>query len=90
MKRKPKSTAGKVTEKQVVKKTDVLVSAADDHMGKLHEVENYLKAVGFHVAEVIAASGVITGSVVAAKFPALSKVPGVSAVEKSRTYQLAP
>jgi len=90
MKHKPKSGDRKGTPEHTVEKTDVLVSVADDHMDKIYEVEKHLKAVGLDATQVMATSGVISGSVAVRQFHKLSKVPGVSAVERSQAYRIPP
>lgn len=67
------------------KTVEVVVSVDDAHAGKVGEVAAGLAAAGLTAATVQAALGTVAGRVDPAKLPALRKVPGVQAVEESRT-----
>ena len=67
------------------KSVKVTVLVDDTHKDNLAGVAKGLKAKGFVLGESLEAIGALTGSVPAAALPALSAVPGVSAVEEERT-----
>jgi hypothetical protein len=68
-----------------MKSINVTVLVDEAHKDNLAEVASDLKDKGFVLKESLSALCVLTGSVPAASFAALSKVPGVSAVEEERT-----
>jgi hypothetical protein len=72
------------------KKVEVSVSVDDSHIGKIDVVKSGLESVGLDVDRVHGAIGVITGKVDAAAVKKLHRVAGVSAVEESQSYQIAP
>jgi len=80
----------KSSKKKPAERTDVTISVADEHLANWDEVAEGLKSEGFHVDQAMKNSGVFTGSVDSAKLAGLHKVKGVSAVEASRNYQIAP
>jgi hypothetical protein len=53
-------------------------------------VAEQLRAAGMTVEQVLAAIGVITGTVAAEQRAALADVPGVLAVESEQTFRLPP
>jgi hypothetical protein len=67
------------------KSINVTVLVDEAHKDKLAKVAKDLKGKGFVLKEALDALCVLTGSVPATSFAALSKVPGVSAVEEERT-----
>jgi hypothetical protein len=69
---------------------EVLVSVADDYMGRIHDVSKGLKTAGLKVDQVMEEIGTITGSASRSKLAALQRVEGVAAVEQSRSVQLPP
>ena len=68
----------------------VVISVADDRVDDLREVVDALRAAGLRVHEVLDSVGVVTGTVDGAALGALSTVPGVIDVERSRLYELPP
>lgn len=68
----------------------VVISVADDQLQRLSEVVEELREAGLRVAEVLESAGVVTGTVDGAAVAALSTVPGVLDVERSRVYELPP
>ena len=68
----------------------VTVTVADSHTGELEAVAAALRGAGMEVESVLAALGVITGSVDDTRVAALAAVPGVAAVEEQATFQIAP
>lgn len=68
----------------------VLVSVDDQHLPKIREVVEKCKAAGLQVEQTLEKIGTLTGSIHPDKIPALSKVTGVSSVERSQDYQIAP
>ncbi len=67
------------------KSINVTVLVDEAHKDNLAEVASELKDKGFVLKESLSALCVLTGSVPATSFAALSKVPGVAAVEEERT-----
>jgi hypothetical protein len=67
----------------------ITVSVGDEHVGRLEELAEELKAAGMSVDQVLKV-GVITGSVPPERRSALEQLPGVTAVEGEQTYQLPP
>ncbi len=67
------------------KSINVTVLAHDTHKDNLAGLAKDLKDKGFVLKESLKALGVLTGSVPAKSLAALSKVPGVSAVEEEKT-----
>lgn len=68
----------------------VVISVADDQLARLTEVVDELRAAGLRVGEVLDSVGVVTGTVDGAAVSALSTVPGVLEVERSRVYRVPP
>jgi hypothetical protein len=66
------------------KSVNVTVLVDEAHKGNLEAVADGLKDKGFVLKEALGAVGVLVGSVPAAGLAALSRVPGVSAVEQER------
>ncbi|HEV2786608.1 MAG TPA: hypothetical protein VGV67_09490 [Solirubrobacteraceae bacterium] len=69
---------------------DVTVTVADSHAGDIDEVAERLRRAGMQVDRVLAALGVITGSIDAGRLGALEALPGVAAVERQTGFQIAP
>lgn len=67
----------------------VVISVADDRFD-LSAVVDALRVAGLRVTEVLDGVGVVTGTVDGAALGALSTVPGVVDVERSRVYDLPP
>jgi hypothetical protein len=68
----------------------VSVSVADDHLDKIQKVKKALQSAGMEIEDVLEAAGVITGSAKEEAIDSLEGVKGVTAVERSQTYQLPP
>jgi hypothetical protein len=64
---------------------NITVLVEESHKNKLSQVSRELKDKGFVLKETLGEIGVLTGSVPSTALGDLSKVPGVSAVEKERT-----
>ena len=58
--------------------------------GEIDEVAERLRAAGMQVGQVLAAVGIITGSVPAGRRAALADIEGVVAVEVEREVRIAP
>ena len=71
-------------------KVNLLISVDDDHMDRILEVVQGLQSAGMNVEQLMDKIGIVTGSCDSRKVEALSQVEGVSHVEPSREYQLAP
>jgi len=68
----------------------VTVTVDDAHVGAIDEVAGRLRDAGMEVASVLAAVGIITGSVPVARMPAIEAVEGVAAVQEQTSFKLAP
>jgi hypothetical protein len=68
----------------------VVISVADDQVDDMSTVVDALRAAGLRVGEVLDSAGVVTGTVDGAAVAALSAVPGVVDVERSRVYRVPP
>lgn len=68
----------------------VVISVADDQVGDMSAVVAALRAAGLQVHEVLDSAGVVTGTVDGEALAALSAVPGVLEVERSRVSQVPP
>ncbi len=68
----------------------VIVSVAEDRLAELPTVVDALRAAGLRVGEVLAAAGIVTGTVDGDRIESLSAVPGVVDVEPERTIGLPP
>lgn len=66
------------------------VAVDDDYINRMSEVVQKLEAAGMKVEQVMETLGIITGSCSSDKVEALSQVEGVTHVETSREYQIAP
>ncbi len=69
---------------------DITVTVSDDHLASIDEVAEVLRDNGMHVGQVLAALGVISGSVPDDRRQSLEAVDGVEAVEEENTFQLPP
>jgi hypothetical protein len=70
------------------KRINVLVS--DDHLDRFAEVIKACQKAGLKIEQQAEATGVISGTIDAAKITDLKKVKGVTEVEQSRDIQLPP
>jgi hypothetical protein len=77
-----------VTKKD--KRVQVLVSVDDQHLPKLGQVVERCKAAGLEVEQTLEKIGTLTGSIHPDKIADLSKVAGISSVERSGEYEIAP
>ena len=68
----------------------LLVSVDDQHSDRMSEVAERLRAIGMHVENLMEMLGTITGYIEPEKVKLISRVKGVSHVETSRQFQLAP
>jgi len=70
---------------------DVTVLIADDHLDAIDSVAAALQSAGLRLGEVLAATGVVTGSVAdATAMQTLSAVEGVAAVEPAQEVFIPP
>lgn len=70
--------------------TQVSVTVDDRHLRSIGSVARSLEQTGMRVDKVMAAVGVITGSVDSGTESTLSRVPGVASVDRNVSYQLPP
>ncbi|MBW0114602.1 hypothetical protein [Pseudonocardia abyssalis] len=69
----------------------VSVSVDDAHVERIDEVAERCRAAGMDVHYVLAAVGMITGSIESGDVrTALGALPGVAAVEQQHTFRLPP
>ena len=71
-------------------KVNVSVSVADASTERFSEVVRRLKGAGLNVDRELKEIGVVTGSVDPEKAGTLGEIEGVSHVERSRDFQIAP
>jgi len=69
---------------------DVTVTVADSGVGALEDVAQRLRLAGLEVDHVLAALGIITGSVDESRLAALEAVEGVASVQEQTSFQIAP
>ena len=69
---------------------NVNVSVAADHLDRFPEVVQRIQKAGLRVEQQLEQIGVVTGSIDSANLTDLRQVEGVTAVERSREFQLAP
>jgi hypothetical protein len=69
---------------------NVSVSVADGSMNRFSEVVRRLKDAGLDVEQELEEIGVVTGSIDSEKAESLREIEGVSHVERSREYRIAP
>jgi hypothetical protein len=68
----------------------VNVSVADDYLDRFAMVVQECQQAGLKVEQQLAQLGIVSGSIDATQLADLKQVEGVAAVERSRTYQIAP
>jgi len=68
----------------------ITVTVADAHLASIDDVAVRLREAGMEVETVLAAIGIITGSVADDRLAALEAVPGVAAVEEQTDFQIPP
>jgi len=68
--------------------TQVTVTVDDTHLRSIRTVARSLEQTGMRVDKVMAAVGVITGSVDSGTESTLTRVPGVASVDRDNSYQL--
>lgn len=66
------------------------VSVADEHMDRFSEVVGDIEDAGMRVEQKLEEIGVLTGSIDSEKVESLRRVEGVSHVERSRRFRIAP
>lgn len=69
---------------------NVSVSVADGSMDRFSEVVRRLKEAGLDVEQELGEIGVVTGSIDPEKAESLREIEGVSHVERSREFRIAP
>jgi hypothetical protein len=68
----------------------VTVTVADSHAAELDDLVRRLVLAGMEVEQVLAAVGVITGSVEESQLAEIGALPGVGAVEEQASFKLPP
>lgn len=66
------------------------IAIDENHIDQILEVSQNLQSAGMNVEQLLDKLGIITGSCDSEKVESLSRVEGVSHVELSREYKLAP
>lgn len=69
---------------------NVSVSVADASIDRFSEVVRRLEAAGLNIDQELKEIGVVTGSIDPEKAESLREIEGVSHVERSRDFQIAP
>ena len=69
---------------------NITVTVADSHLAGIDELAAQLRDAGMEVDGVLAAIGVVTGSVDSERLAAIAALPGVAALEVERTVHLPP
>ena len=69
---------------------NVSVSVADGSMDRFSEVVRRLKEAGLDVAQELEEIGIVTGSIDLGKAESLREIEGVSHVDRSREFRIAP
>jgi hypothetical protein len=69
---------------------NVSVSVAEGSMDRFSEVVRHLKEAGLDVEQELGEIGVVTGSIDPEKAESLREIEGVSHVERSREFRIAP
>lgn len=72
------------------KSKPIIVVVADEKIADIQGVADHLAAKGMKVEQVMPVTGVITGSSVPTKIPALRKIDGVMSVEEEAVAHLPP
>jgi len=73
-----------------VTKVSLLISVNDEHLDRFSEVVKGVEDLGLEVDQRMDEIGVLTGSIDSEKVEPLRRVEGVSHVEQSRQFQIAP
>lgn len=71
-------------------KVSLVVAVDDEHLGRFSEVVKGLEDAGMDVEQRMEGIGTVTGSIDSEKVEQLRGVEGVSHVEQSRQFQIAP
>jgi len=69
---------------------DVNISVADDYLDRFPDVVRRMKKAGLKVQQQMDTVGVVSGLIDPSKLSDLEAVEGVSAVERSKQFQLPP
>jgi hypothetical protein len=69
---------------------NVSVSVADGSIDRFSEVVSRLRDAGLEVEQELEEIGVVTGSIDSEKAESLREIEGVSHVERSREFRIAP
>jgi hypothetical protein len=68
----------------------VMVAVQSSYLSQFEQVLDRCKQVGLRVSQALQSIGIIDGTIPPTKIPKLTEVEGVSAVERSQTYTVAP
>ncbi len=71
-----------------VERVEILVSIADDWLERADEVEAALRRAGVEIDSRLEATGIIVGTATEDVTRGLGSIPGVAAVEVSRTFRI--
>ncbi|OCQ99048.1 ketohydroxyglutarate aldolase [Nostoc sp. MBR 210] len=71
-------------------KVNLSIVVDEKYRDQIHEVSQKLQTAGMKVEQILGNLGIITGSYDSEKIDFLSQVEGVTHVEPSREYKLAP
>lgn len=68
----------------------ITVTVHDDHLERIEELADKLRAAGMQVDQVLPAVGAITGSATESARPVIAALPGVAAVEDEHRFRAPP
>jgi hypothetical protein len=68
----------------------VNISVADDDRTRFPEIVRSLREAGLDVTQELESLGVVSGEIDSAKVADLQQIEGVAAVERQRSFRLAP
>lgn len=68
----------------------ITVTVDDDHVDRIEDIVDQLRAAGLQVHQVLGSVGIITGEVTDAQRPAIAQVAGVASVQDQQMFQLPP
>ena len=71
-------------------KVSLLIYVNDEHLDRFSEVVKGVEDIGLEVEQRMDDIGVLSGSIDSEKVEPLRKVEGVSHIEQSRQFQIAP
>ncbi|MDQ4074696.1 MAG: ketohydroxyglutarate aldolase [Chloroflexota bacterium] len=71
-------------------KEKVTISVADEYKDRFSDIVQQCEAAGLEVEQALPTIGVVSGAIDSDRFDDFSKMEGVAAIERERTYQIPP